>query len=240
MGRVRRVSAGIDQTINPKVRAQRVVPVQCASADQLRGRNLNVPVNGVRPDPDFANIIQTVSDAEQHSDQLVDDDERELRRRRAQRRRALWNPRRTTLRVAYWIARANNNFDGPFVVPPSGDARRPSGRPSLGDRRHRYQIVAELAGAEEPQRVVLARRQYRHAIQRSRPASTTTTTRSSTIGQLGIGRNSARTAAQATVTANLTYSIGLGAPAAAPRAQERKVDQNVALPQHRRAGIASC
>src|SRR5262249_4142441 len=36
---------------------------------------------------------------------------------------------------------------------------------------------------------------------------------------LGVGRNSMRTAAQATVSANLTYSIGLGTPTT--RAQER-------------------
>ena len=31
---------------------------------QPRGRNLNAPVNGVRPDPRFANVIEVVTDTE--------------------------------------------------------------------------------------------------------------------------------------------------------------------------------
>jgi hypothetical protein len=78
---------------------------------------------------------------------------------------------------------------------------------------------AELAGAEEPQRIVPARREHRHAynittgfddnddsIFNDRPA--------------GVGRNAARTTDQITITGNLTYSIALGVPAGA-RAQER-------------------
>ena len=30
----------------------------------MRGRNLNAPVNGVRPDPRFANIVEVLGDAE--------------------------------------------------------------------------------------------------------------------------------------------------------------------------------
>ncbi len=29
----------------------------------LTGRNINTPVNGVRPDPDFANVVLATSDA---------------------------------------------------------------------------------------------------------------------------------------------------------------------------------
>ena len=34
-----------------------------AGRSMLRGRNLNVPVNGVRPDPSFANVIDVIGDA---------------------------------------------------------------------------------------------------------------------------------------------------------------------------------
>jgi hypothetical protein len=109
------------------------------SADQLRGENLNAPLNGIRPNPDFANIIQTVSDGQTHSDQLSTTLNVNLAGGVRNTAAALWNLRRTTFRVTYWIARANNDFDGPFVVPPSGSlAAEWAAAP--GDRRHRYQV----------------------------------------------------------------------------------------------------
>jgi hypothetical protein len=97
MGRVRRVSAGIDQTINPKLRFNASYQ-SVRAADQVRGRNLNAPLNGVRPNPDFANIIQTVSDAEAHSDQLSTTVNLNLAGGVRNTAAALWNPRRTTVR----------------------------------------------------------------------------------------------------------------------------------------------
>ena len=58
-----RYSAGIDQKFSP--RASVNVLFNYYHQDQLpRGNNLNPLVNGVRPDPSFANIISTVTDAE--------------------------------------------------------------------------------------------------------------------------------------------------------------------------------
>ena len=214
-----RVSAGIDQTISPKVRVN-------ASFQSVRGcrsaarRNLNAPVNGVRPDPGFANIIQTVSDAELHSDQLS-----------------------TTLNVNF--AGGVRNAGARAVEPAAHDAsarlldrareqqlRRPlrraaerlarhaSGRPSPGDRRHRYQIALNsqavknlnasvtLAGnTGTPYNITTGFDDNNDSIFNDRPA--------------GVGRNSVRTSSQATVSANLSYSIGVGGSATAARAQER-------------------
>jgi hypothetical protein len=218
MGRVLRASAGIDQTISPKVRVNASFQ-SVRFADQLRGTNLNLPLNGVRPDPNFANIIETVSDAQQHSDQLATTLNLNFAGGVRNAGAPLWNPRRTTLRIAYWIARANNNFDGPFIVPPSG-ALATEWAPSPGDRRHRYQIALNSQALKNlnasftlggntgtPYTITTGFDDNNDSIFNDRP--------------LGIARNSARTAAQATVTANLTYSVGLGA-AAAPRAQERQ------------------
>ena len=218
MGRVLRVSAGVDQTISPKVRINASFQ-SVRFADQLRGSNLNVPVNGVRPDPSFANIIETVSDGEQHSDQLAATMNLNFAGGIRNAGARLWNPRRTTLRIAYWIALANNNFDGPFVVPPSGTLATEWG-PSLNDRRHRYQIALNSQALKNlnasftlggntgtPYPITTGFDENNDSIFNDRP--------------LGVSRNSARTSAQATVTANLTYSIGLGTPAA-PRAQERQ------------------
>jgi len=218
MGMVQRVSGGIDQTINPKVRINASFQ-SVRSADQLRGRNLNAPLNGVRPNPDFANIIETTSDAAARSDQLSTTVSVNLAGGVRNTAAALWNPRRTTFRVTYWFARAHNNFDGPFIVPPSGtlDAEWAA---APGDRRHRYQVSLNSQALKNlnasfslggntgtPYNVTTGFDDNNDSIFNDRPA--------------GVGRNGARTADQATVTANLTYSIGLGAASGPPRAQER-------------------
>ncbi len=218
MGMVQRVSGGVDQTINPKVRINASFQ-SVRSADQLRGRNLNAPLNGVRPNPDFANIIETISDAAAHSDQLSTTLNVNLAGGVRNTAAALWNPRRTTFRVTYWLARADNNFDGPFIVPPSGtlDAEWAA---AAGDRRHRYQVSLNSQALKNlnasfslggntgtPYNITTGFDDNNDSIFNDRPA--------------GVGRNGARTADQATVTANLTYSIGLGAASGPPRAQER-------------------
>ena len=218
MGRVRRVSAGVDQTISPKIRVNASFQ-SVRAADQLRGENLNAPLNGIRPNPDFANIIQTVSDGQTHSDQLSTTLNVNLAGGVRNTAAALWNLRRTTFRVTYWIARANNDFDGPFVVPPSGslDAEWAA---APGDRRHRYQVSLNSQALKNlnasfslggntgtPYNITTGFDNNDDSLFNDRPA--------------GVGRNSARTSAQATVTANLTYSIALGAASGQPRAQER-------------------
>ena len=163
MGRVRRVSAGVDQTISPKIRFNASFQ-SVRAADQLRGDNLNAPLNGIRPNPDFANIIQTVSDGADALRSALDDGEREPRGRRAEhRRRALESTthdvpghvldrtreqrlRRSIRRSAKRLARCRMG--------------RGAGRPATP-----LSSVSELAGAEESQRLVLAGWEYRHALQ---------------------------------------------------------------------------
>jgi hypothetical protein len=64
-----RISAGIEQGVWKVVRVVTTYSYQRGS--QLsRGLNLNPPVDGVRPDPAFANIIEVVSDAASRQHQL--------------------------------------------------------------------------------------------------------------------------------------------------------------------------
>ena len=58
-----RYSAGIDQAVSPRASVN-VLYNYIHQQQQPRGMNLNPLVNGVRPDPDFANVIETVTDAE--------------------------------------------------------------------------------------------------------------------------------------------------------------------------------
>jgi hypothetical protein len=218
MGRTRRLSAGVDQTISPKVRVNASFQ-SVRAADQLRGRNLNAPLAGVRPDPAFANVIQTVSDAEAHSDQLSTTVNVNLAGGVRNAGTAVWNPRRTTFRVVYWIARANNNFDGPFVVPPSGTLAT-EWAPSLGDRRHRYQVAVNTQALKNlnaslsvggntgtPYNITTGFDENNDSLFNDRPA--------------GVGRNAVRTSSQATVSANVQYAVSLGAASASRAVQDR-------------------
>ena len=69
MARNTRVSAGVDQTISPRVRAG-FTYAHTTGTGLMRGENLNFPINGVRPDPLFVNIIRVVNDAASRQDVL--------------------------------------------------------------------------------------------------------------------------------------------------------------------------
>src|SRR4029079_6693444 len=56
-----RISAGVQQSIAKYFTAGATYTYGRGS-DLLVGRNLNLPVNGVRPDPAFANIIESMPD----------------------------------------------------------------------------------------------------------------------------------------------------------------------------------
>ena len=104
--------------------------------NQLRGVNLNAPVNGVRPDPAFANVIEVTPDASTDTYDLVPDFSVNFAGGIRNADQAKWNPKRTTIRFNYRHRRAYNNSDGAFSVSPSGsldDQWAPAG----GDTRHR-------------------------------------------------------------------------------------------------------
>jgi hypothetical protein len=117
--RIVRVSAGADQ----QIRATRVAFTYSyqRGARLARGLNRNPLVDGVREDPSFANVIEVVSDAASRQHQLQVD--------------AGVNPgallpafngpriswRRTTVFANYTLAWRDNNTDGPFSIPATGD-----------------------------------------------------------------------------------------------------------------------
>jgi hypothetical protein len=130
-----------------------------------------------------------------------------------------WNMRRTTLRLVYWIARNRNNFDGPFVVPPSG-ALATEWASAPGERRHRYQIALNTQALKNlnasvtvggntgtPYNITTGFDDNHDSLFNDRPA--------------GVGRNSARASSQATVSGTLSYSVTLGS-AAESRNQDRQ------------------
>jgi Carboxypeptidase regulatory-like domain/TonB dependent receptor-like, beta-barrel len=69
MQRFTRLSAGFDRAVTSALRVN--ATYAHTSGDSLmRGLNLNAPVNGLRPDPNFANVVQVVDDAESRQNTL--------------------------------------------------------------------------------------------------------------------------------------------------------------------------
>ena len=135
MARTVRLSAGIEQILSPKVRVNATYS-NTRIADLLRGQNLNAPVNGVRPDPAFANEIEVVADARSHAQQLASTLTVNFAGGIRNANAARWNWRRTTARISCWLADAKNNTDGAFSVPATGTLAGEWG-PAPNDRRHR-------------------------------------------------------------------------------------------------------
>jgi hypothetical protein len=118
--RISRVSTGIDQALLKVVRASVTYSYQRGSR-LARGVNLNAPMNGVRPDSAFANVIDVVADASSIQHQLQVDanvNPGALLPLTGSAPRISW--KRVTMFVNYTLARQRNNTDGPFSVTPTG------------------------------------------------------------------------------------------------------------------------
>jgi hypothetical protein len=174
-----------------------------------RGLNLNAPVDGVRPDPRFANVIEAVSDgsARQHSVSVnaqIGTLPPPLLPANAPR--LDW--KRYFVITQYQYGTYDGNTDGQFNPPPSGTLATEWG-PNSQDIRHRLYLtlltqtlknlqlqfnVNTLSGT--PYTITTGRDDNGDLIFNDRPA--------------GIGRNTARTAAQFTVNMYATYLLQFG------------------------------
>lgn len=181
-----------------------------------RGRNLNAPVDGVRPNALFGNVIEIVSDASsrQHQGQLnltVNPGAMfPITRKSAPR----VNFKRTTLFLNYTLATLRNNTDGAFSIAPLGDQQFEWG-PANNDIRHRMnvavnnQIVRNLtvgvninATTGVPYTIRTGRDDNGDLIFNDRPQ--------------GVTRNTERAAAQLTLNMNVGYSWAFGKPLGGP------------------------
>lgn len=217
MPRTIRLSAGVDRRISPRVQVSASYSHVRASG-LLRGRNLNAPVGGIRPDAAFANEVEVVSDARQHSQQLATTLNVNFSTPSRQTSLPRWNIRRSSVRFSYWIARAENDTDGAFSVPSSGTLETEWGS-TPGDRRHRISASVNTTA--------LRNLSANFTLSANSGTPYTITTGLDGNGDLifndrpaGVRRNSARTPWQATWSSNLSYAIGLGGRPAASR-QER-------------------
>jgi hypothetical protein len=166
----------------------------------LRGRNLNTPVGGVRPDASFANVVALESDASSRS-QMVNVSYNLVR----------LDLRRLFMILNYTWSKSNSNTAGAYALPASGDDLSAEWGPAMGDIRHRAGASLNLAPFTNfsiglnvraqsgmPYNVTTGRDDNGDGVFNDRPA--------------GVGRNSARGAAQWDVGGRLSYALGFGTP----------------------------
>ena len=85
-----------------------------------RGRNLNAPQNGSRPDPAFASVIETITDAEIRRHEVFVNFSWNLARPAPRGAAPRWDWRRLTLNGGFVSIHARRNAQGAYDVPPSG------------------------------------------------------------------------------------------------------------------------
>jgi hypothetical protein len=210
MARNSRVSAGIEQQIGKAIRLGAVYSYVWGR-NILVGQNLNAPVDGVRPDPAMANVIEAVSAGESRNDSIQ------------ATMNVNFSPpamggvtsgpwfawRRGLISFCtYTVGRMRNNTDGPFAVPASGNLATEWG-PASGNAlqtlwfaihsqaiKHLTATVAVWATSGLPYTIRTGLDDNGDLMFNDRPA--------------GVGRNSVRGAGQRTTYANFSYVIGLG------------------------------
>ena len=166
----------------------------------LRGRNLNVPVNGVRPNPAVANDVALAGDASSRSQSL-----------NVSYSLVKLNWKRTFFAVNYSWARNDSNTTGAFGLPAGGNDLSTEWGPAAGDIRHRFggsfntapfrnvSVGLNVHGQSGvPYNVTTGRDDNGDGVFNDRPA--------------GVSRNSARSGWQWDLGGRMSYAIGFGKP----------------------------
>jgi hypothetical protein len=134
-----RYSAGVDQVLSPRVRLN-VLYNYIHVQQQPRGRNLNAPVNGVRPDPTVANVVETVTDAEIRRHELSINTTLTLAPPSPGLQQAWFNWRRLSINAGYSLVDVRNNSAGFWAVSPTGNPADDWG-PGPQDAPYRVQVL---------------------------------------------------------------------------------------------------
>ena len=188
-------NAGIDHSITTVWRMSGTYTYRQGRA-LVRGRNLNAPVDGVRPDTQFANVIEVVNDASSRVHMAgVTMTYIKLE----------W--KQTFIAGNYTFMVNRTNTTGPFSIPANGDDLSTEWGPAAP--RHRLSInfnmqpiagisVAMSARAQSglPYTITTGQDGNQDGVFNDRPA--------------GVGRNSALTATQWDLGLRVAYTIGFG------------------------------
>jgi hypothetical protein len=202
-----RISVGVDQRLGKNVQSTTTYAHQ-RGVSVFRGLNLNAPVDGVRPDDAFGNIIGVVSDAASRQDQM----QFSLNVNPGALLPAYNAPRvswkRTTVFVNYTWTSLENNSDGAFAPPATGSLAAEWG-PAPQEVPHRFnatmnnQIVRNLLSQINfnmnsglPYTIKTGFDENGDLIYNDRPA--------------GVGRNTTRGDVQWTLNAAAAYTFMFG------------------------------
>jgi hypothetical protein len=166
---------------------------------QLRGHNINAPVDGARPNPAFGNITQVESTAGSSMQGLS------INLNIAKPQKRFFSA------FNYFWSKATNEADSPFSLPADNFNLRAERGPSAGDVRHRffamvnYQLPMNLrvgtifqASSALPYNITTGFDDNGDTVSNDRPQ--------------GYGRNSARGAARWDVGTRLSWGFGFGKP----------------------------
>jgi hypothetical protein len=213
-----RYSAGIDQNFSPQFRVNALYNY-IHQTRMPRGENLNPLVNGVRPDPAFANIIETVTDATLLRHELYVNATFSLAPPGPATNRPRWNWRRVSGTGSYQWIRARRNAVGPFDVPPTGNIKDDWGN-GPGDLpfwaslnvnstqlRNLNVGISWQGNSGYPYMETTGVDNNGDGILNDRPA--------------GVGLWSLRGTAQSTVSSRIAYTLTPGKPAGTPNADIR-------------------
>lgn len=206
MPRVHQASIGYDRQISPAITLQ--TSYQMLRGENLmRSRNVNAPVNGVRPNPAFGDITQFESTGRSESDRLTVG---------TRVRVPLTEAQPLMFNVNYTLGREYNFADGATSLP--SDSLNPDvdWGPSRGDVRHRVQLQANVP------MLFGVRGNFNLNVASGVPYNMTTGTDDNDDGvfndrPFGVGRNSLRGDATWGLNMNLSkrFTIGGGATTAA-------------------------
>lgn len=180
-----------------------------------RGLNLNAPVNGVRPDPRFGNVIEVVADAASRQHQVQTNLTVNQGALFPQNKSApLINFKRITVFVNHTLQFTRNNSEGAFNVAPTGDLDLEWG-PANNDVRQRFnlgvnnQVIKNLgigfnlsATSGAPYTLRTGFDDNGDLIFNDRPA--------------GVARNTERAAHHVNLAININYNFTFGPPPTAP------------------------
>ncbi len=190
------VNAGVEQQLVGGLRLNAVYTYR-RGAGLLRGRNLNAPIGGVRPDPEFANIVEVESDAASRTHGV-----------NVGLNLFMLNWHRLLLAGNYSFTSSESNTSGPFALPTHLDMLDLEWGPAAVPRHRaggmfnmqvwRTLGVALTARAHSgtPYNVTTGRDNNGDGVFNDRPT--------------GIGRNSAWTPGHWDIAARLSYSVGFG------------------------------
>ena len=133
MPRVHQASISYDRQLTPNVMLQTSYQMLRGS-NLMRSRNINAPIDGVRPNPAFGDITQFESTGESSSDRLSVG---------TRFRFAMKNQQMAMLNVNYTFGHEKNHADGATSLP--SDSLNPDvdWGPSRQDIRHRLQVQAQ-------------------------------------------------------------------------------------------------